>query len=135
MPIYMLYTLIFSSEFKQLTLRNLVRNIVFLQEIIKKKKWQGQVFLGSASRDALRVFIKLSHFQVVNSIDPTGRSIILHRFFLCEKLKLVTVYGPNKDDPLFISDLVKSLLVRKHLILQADLNPLFYIKPYSQITF
>lgn len=107
MPIYMLYTLIFSSEFKQLTLRNLVRNIVFLQEIIIKKKWQGQVFLVSASRDALRVFIKLSHFQVVNSIDPTGKSIILQGFFLCEKLKLVTVYGPNKDDPLFISDLVK----------------------------
>lgn len=73
------------------------------------RRWQGQVFAANFSSHARGVAI-LIHKSIpiqINStiIDPGGRYIILQGSLFGNRLNLVNVYGPNKDDPDFYKNI------------------------------
>ena len=122
-------------------LKNLHSKIIFLQEIhmtateIKKvqHRWPGQVIHATYNNYARGVLIlihKTVPFQLTNIIqDPQGRFVIAQGGILSLTLNLVSIYGPNEDNPKFFEDffLTLSSLYGLNIIggdLNCTLNPL-----------
>lgn len=102
-------------------LKNLHSKIFFLQEIhitvteIKQvqHRWPGQVIHATYNNYARGVLIlihKTIPFQLTNTIqDPQGRFVIARGRILSLALNLVSIYGPNEDNPKFFEDFFLTL--------------------------
>lgn len=101
-------------------LKDLDASVIFLQEthtsenhVKISRRWKGTVYAASFNSQA-RGVMTLIHssvpFQVLNTIqDKFGRYLIIQGLLLSTNLNLVNVYGPNKDDPKFFTDLFLTL--------------------------
>lgn len=102
-------------------IKNLHSKIIFLQEIhitvteIKRvqRRWPGQVIHATYNNYARGVLIlihKTIPFQLTNTIqDPQGRFVIAQGRILSLALNLVSIYGPNEDNPIFFEDFFLTL--------------------------
>lgn len=122
-------------------IKNLRCKIIFLQEIhitvteIKKvqHRWPGQVIHATYDINARGVLIlihKTIPFQLTNTIrDPQARFVIAQGRILSLTLNLVSIYGPNEDNPKFFENffLILSSLYGLNIIggdFNCTLNPL-----------
>lgn len=102
-------------------LENLHSKIFFLQEIhitvteIKqvKRRWPGQVIhatYNNYTRGILILIHKKIPAELTNTIwDPQGRFVIAQGRVLSHVLNLVSIYGPNEDNPTFFEDFIWTL--------------------------
>lgn len=91
--------------------------VAFLQEthiskedVVKiERRWRGQVFsvcYNTQARGVIILIHKSVPFQVQNIIkDPAGRFVIIQGELLAERINLLNIHGPNKDDPKFYSNI------------------------------
>lgn len=80
------------------------------EDIVKIERWRhGQVFLACYNTQARGVIILLHKsvpFHIQDIIkDPAGRFVIIQGELLTERINLVNIYGPNKDDPRFYNNI------------------------------
>uniref|UniRef100_A0A8C6UD94 exodeoxyribonuclease III n=1 Tax=Neogobius melanostomus TaxID=47308 RepID=A0A8C6UD94_9GOBI len=54
--------------------------------------------------------------------DPEGRYLIVEGSYVGAPLKLVNIYGPNKDDPKFFQDVFLDLENSENIIIAGDFN-------------
>lgn len=111
------------TKLKQVTnrLKNLHSEIFFLQEThitvteIKQvqRRWPGQVIHATYNNyawGALILIHKTIPFQLTNAIrDPQGRFLIAKGRILSLALNLVSIYGPNDDNPTFFENFFLTL--------------------------
>lgn len=109
--------------------------IIFLQEThltisdikIIRSRWPGQVVYATFNNYARGVLIlihKTIPFQTIRIIqDTAGRYVVVHGKILSCTLNLVSVYGPNEDNPTFFKDLFLTLATLHGLfIIGGDFN-------------
>ena len=118
-------------------LRSRKANIAFLQETHSCKKsykrwraeWGGEILFSHGESNARGVAILIDrtvNFQkLAVKTDHDGRFIILKAKIGDETYTLVNVYGPNKDEPAFYSNLFEEALLlhdSDHIIVGGDFN-------------
>ncbi len=116
-------------------------NIIFMQEThssvetenIFEKDWGSKIIMNSRSSNSAGVAILFgSNFHVdVKNVwkDSLGRKVLVNIEVDGDKYTLINVYGPNKDDAVFFSDIAK--LIDEYcdgsLIIGGDFNTVLNI--------
>ena len=116
-------------------IKHLKSQIIFLQEThltitdLKRvqSRWPGQVIYACYNNYARGVLILIHRtipLQVVKTIkDPCGRYVIVQCNILSMTWNLVSIYGPNEDNPSFFRNIFLDLSAMKGLfILGGDFN-------------
>lgn len=116
-------------------IKQLKSKIVFLQEShltisdikLVQNRWPGQVIYSSYNNYARGVLILIHRsipFQTMKTIqDTAGRYVIIQGSILSLTLNLVSVYGPNEDNPKFFEDLFLTVsTLRGSYIIGGDFN-------------
>lgn len=124
------------TKLKQLMnrLKNRHSKIIFLQEThitiaeIKQvqRRWPGQVIYATYNKYARGVLIlihKTIPFDLINIIqDPQDRFVIAQGRILSLALNLVSIYGPNEDNPAFFGNFFLTLSSLDGLNIVGDFN-------------
>lgn len=116
-------------------IKQLKSKIIFLQEThltvsdikLIQNRWPGRVIHASYNNYARGVLILIHRsipFQPIKTIqDPAGRFVITHGNILSLTLNLVSIYGPNEDNPKFFENLFLTMsTLRGFYIIGGDFN-------------
>lgn len=116
-------------------IRQLKSKIIFIQEThltasdIRpiQNRWPGRVIhapYNNYARGVLILIHKSIPFQPIKTIqDPAGRFVIMQGTILSLTLNLISVYGPNEDNPNFLKNLFLTLsTLRGFYIIGGDFN-------------
>ena len=117
-------------------------DICFLQELHCQnisndnwtQEWGNQAFFCGNSSNSTGVGILISpnvNFNVIEYKEViVGRIQVLKINFNNMEIVLINVYGPNKDDKLFFTELEKTIKMYEHetLIIGGDFNTIIDIK-------
>uniref|UniRef100_A0AAQ5X3B6 exodeoxyribonuclease III n=1 Tax=Amphiprion ocellaris TaxID=80972 RepID=A0AAQ5X3B6_AMPOC len=116
-------------------IKQLKSKIIFLQEThltmsdvkLVKNRWPGQVVHASYNNYARGVLILIHRtvpFQMIKTIqDPAGRYVIAQGNILSFAVNLVSIYGPNENNPKFFEDLFLTIsTLQGSYIIGGDFN-------------
>lgn len=97
-------------------------------EKLVRARWEGECFfssLKSNSRGVAILFNKNIEYKVHNyKSDPNGNYIMLDLTIENNRLTLVSIYGPNSDEPVFYENIVNKMeeFGNEHIIWCGDFN-------------